>query len=168
MAQTLSTLVSNMTSDVRAANNAKLLGVGPQELVVTHTVPDTSDADIVVMAPISVDAVLSEVELTVADLGSAGSIDIGFYTPNFSGSSVTFVEVDKDAIANNIDVTTANANALAPQRFASLTEDASDKKVWEIAGFTARPAQAVLFIGFSTDTGTTAAGTATLRLKYTV
>ena len=166
MAQTLSTMVTNMVSaDPRNLSNANISGATPKIMRDTVTVPDTADNDTIILAPLPVDAIIASLEVTAADLGSAGTVDIGLYTPTSSG---TFVAVDVDAIASGLVMSTAVSNALAPQRFNGLAADSISKKLWEIAGLTARPSYAIMYIGLKTTTGTTASGTVSVVCHYTI
>lgn len=168
MAQSLSQLVQNIIANPTVAADGISATVPLKTLRDTVTVPDTDAADTIILGPIPVHAIINQLEVTTADLGSAGTIDIGVFRPNYSGATVTFEVVDKDCIADGLDVTQAVSSAIAPQRFAGLAADSIDKKLYEIAGQTTRPSYPMFYIGLTTDTGTTVAGTVTINCSYTV
>jgi len=70
----------------------------------TFELTDTANGDIAHVFRVPIDAVLLSVKFAFDDLGTAGTVDIGFYTKNADG---TYTAVDADAIANNIDVNAA-------------------------------------------------------------
>ncbi len=163
MAQTLSTLVANTVAGITVQNPT---GSMDSPLTDTVTVPDTTAADTVILAPLPVNAILTEVDLDVGDLGSAGTIDVGLFRLTIINDLPVFIAVDKDCIADNLDVSVSNSMALAPTRMAALLEDTANKRVYEIAGLPALPAYPLLYIGLTTDTGTTVAGAATVTAHF--
>lgn len=165
MAQTLSSQVQNKLADPTIANDATVAQTSLFVLRDTVTVPDTADSDTIILLPLPINAVISLLDLSVADLGSAGLVDIGLYRPYADG---TFQPVSVDCIASGLDVTTANSNALAPQRFNSLSTDSIDKKLYEIAELTEKPNYPLLYIGLKTTTGTTASGTVSIECSFTL
>lgn len=130
----------------------------------TVEVPDTGNADIIIMSPLPVDAPITSLVMGFDDLGSAGTVDIGFYKKNNDG---TYTVVSANAIANDIDVHTA-ATAMTEYRYSVLGIETIQQPTWQLAGLSARPAYELLYIGLTTDTGTTVIGTASLKAKYTV
>ena len=121
---------------------------------------DTADADFAIVLKISVDAIIDSVIFASDDLGTAGTVDIGFYKAD--GDSYTVV--DADAIANGVDV---NSAAVTPTdyRYSVKAIDTAGQAAWELAGLSARPEYSDFYIGLTTDTGTTAAGTVLLEVK---
>lgn len=115
---------------------------------------DTANGDIAPFIALPVDATLPSCILGFDDLGSAGTVDIGFYRKQEDG---TFVEVDKDALHDNLDVT--SAVAMTEYRYSVKGIDTAGKKIWELAGLSARPAYGELWLAITTDTGTTQIGT---------
>lgn len=123
---------------------------------------DSANGDIAHVLRLPIDAVITSVKFAADDLGTAGTVDIGFYKKNADG---TYTVVDADAFANNIDVNAA-AVALTEYRYSVLGIETANKTAWELAGLSARPAYADLYLSLTTDTGTTAAGTVLLECTY--
>ena len=167
MAQTVSTLVSNTTGSVIIPNKSGtvrgVLNIMQDKVIV----PDTANADSVILSVIPVDCIPLEIEVSTADLGTAGTIDIGFFRKTIVEDVAVFVAVDKDCIANNLDVTPAFSTALVPQRMAGLSTDSVGKRAWEIAGLSNKPNYPLFYIGLTTDTGTTVAGSASVIVRFT-
>lgn len=123
---------------------------------------DTANGDIAHVLKLPIDAVITSIKLASDDLGTAGTIDIGFYKKNNDG---TYTAVSAGAIANNIDVSTA-AVALTEYRYSVKGIETANQSAWELAGLAARPAYGDLFLSLTTDTGTTAVGTVLLEVTY--
>lgn len=124
---------------------------------------DTADGDIAHVFRLPVDAVISSLQFGCDDLGTAGTVDIGLYKKNADG---TYSVVDADAFANNIDVSTA-AVVPAEYRFSAKGIETALQPLYELAGLSARPDYADLYISLTTDTGTTAAGSVYMKVEYT-
>ncbi len=167
MAQTVSTLVANTIANSRVINPAGATKGVLMVMADTVTVPDTANADTIILAPIPVSCIIRDIELEIADLGSAGTIDVGLFQQVTVGDSIVFVAVDKDCIANDLDVTPAFSSMISAQRMAGLAADTVLAKAHEIAGLPEKPAYAQLFIGLTTDVGTTIAGTASIKVTFT-
>lgn len=163
MAQTLGTLATAFTAVPQTVNAGGVLGGKVLALIETTEVPDTANADTVILGPLPVDCRLLSIKAAIDDLGTAGTVDIGFFKRD--AGAATFTVVDADAIANNLDVNTA-AVALTEYRFSIWDINSVNKKLWELANLSARPAYGELFIGITTDTGTTAAGTFSIICEY--
>ena len=95
---------------------------------------DTANADFAILFGVPVDAIIDSVIFGCDDLGTAGTVDIGFYR----ASADTYAVVDADAIANNIDVNTA---AVAPTnyRYSVKGIETAGQAAWQLAGLSARP-----------------------------
>jgi hypothetical protein len=119
--------------------------------------------DIAHVLKVPIDALLHSIKFASDDLGTTGTVDIGFYTKDADG---TYSAVDQDAIANNIDVNTA-AVALTEYRYSIKGIETKNQTAWELAGLAARPAYGDLYLSFTMDTATTAAGTVLLECTYT-
>jgi hypothetical protein len=165
MAQTLGTLATNFTAVPQTVNAGGIIGGKRLCLLETTEVPDTANADTLILGPLPVDCRLIGLRAAIDDLGTAGTVDIGFFKRD--KGAATFTVVDADAIANNIDVNAA-AVALTEYRFSIWDINSVNKKLWELANLSARPDYNELFIGITTDTGTTAAGTFSLICDYVV
>jgi len=143
--------------------NARLHGGVLKAAVDTFTLTDTADGDVAHVFKLPIDAILHSVKFACDDLGTAGTVDIGFYKKNADG---TYTAVDADALANNIDVNSA-AVSLTEYRFSAKDIDTANQALYTLAGLSARPAYEDLYISLTTDTGTTADGTVTMQVQYT-
>ena len=123
---------------------------------------DTANGDIAHVLKLPIDAVIPSIKFASDDLGTAGTVDIGFYKKNDDG---TYSAVDADAIANNIDVSSA-AVSLTEYRYSAKGIETANQTAWELAGLSARPAYGELYLSLTTDTGTTADGTVLLECTY--
>ena len=164
MAQTLGTHIANMDAKPFERVISRLHGGLAKGIVLTDEVPDTANADTMILAKLPVDAVLTSIKAAFDDLGTAGTIDIGFF---YKAADGTYTVIDADAIANNLDVSTA-AVALTEYRFSVKGIETIEQAVWELAGLSARPAYSDVYVGLTTDTGTTAAGTVSMVIQYQV
>lgn len=163
MATQKGTHVTNFDAEPFNTTNARLHGGVKKVVRDAFELADTANGDIAHVLKIPVDAILDSVIFGCDDLGTAGTVDIGFYYKKADG---TYVAVDADAIANNIDV---NSAAVSPTeyRFSVKGIETANQAAYELAGLSARPAYADLYISLTTDTGTTTAGTVYLKAEYT-
>ena len=125
---------------------------------------DTADGDIAHLLRLPVDAIAKHIYAAFDDLGSAGTVDIGFYRKKTDG---TYIVVDADAFANNIDVN-ASAVVRTDYRFSAQGIETANQTIWELAGLSARPDYSDLYLSLTTDTGTTADGTVLLQAELVV
>lgn len=161
MAQTLSTNATNVTANPQVPLNNGVNGGAIKVSFETVTFPDSANADShITGVRIPVNAHILSVKFGCDDLGTAGTIDIGLFKRD-GLNLATFTAVDVDAIANNIDVNAA-AVAIAER----LVVANIGKKAWDLAGLSANPAYDHFFIGLTSDTGTTAAGSAFIQVEY--
>lgn len=164
MAEFLGTHITSMDAKPFDRVLARMHGGFAKSIVLTDEMPDTANGDYMLVAKVPVDATLTSIRAAFDDLGTAGTIDIGFYYKKADG---TYAAVLAGAVANNIDVSTA-AVALTEYRFSVLNIDTIEKAAWELAGLSARPAYSDLYIGLTTDTGTTVAGTVSMVIEFVV
>lgn len=143
--------------------NSRLHGGVLKGCVDQFELGDTADGDINHVFKIPVETILHSVKFASDDLGTAGTVSIGFYRKNADG---TYVAVDIDAIASLIDVSTA-AVPLTEMRFEAADINTADQPAWELAGLSERPAYGDLYISLTTPTGTTSAGTVAMQIQYT-
>ena len=162
MATQKGTHVTNFDSTPFETTNARLHGGVKKVVRDTFELADTANGDVAHVLKVPVDAVIDSVIFACDDLGSAGTVDIGFYTKNADN---TYTAVDADAIANNIDVATAAVGA-TEYRFSAKGLETANQTAYELAGLSARPAYGDLYISLTTDTGTTTAGTVYLKAEY--
>lgn len=162
MATQKSTHMTARDNTPRDIKNSRLVGGSVKGMVETFELTDTANADDAIVLPLPIDAVLMSVKFACDDLGTAGTVDIGFHKKNADG---TYTAVDADALANNIDVNAA-AVALTEYRFSAKGIETAMQKAWELAGLSDRPDYGELFLSITTDTGTTADGTVTVQVQY--
>lgn len=161
MAQTLSTNATNITANPQVPLDNTVNGGDLKVAFETVTFPDSANADShITGVRIPANARVMSVQFGCDDLGTAGTIDIGLFKRD-GLNEATFTVVDADAIANNIDVNAA-AVAIAER----LVVANMGKKAWALAGLSANPDYDHFFIGLTSDTGTTAAGSAFIKVEY--
>ncbi|MCH7909823.1 MAG: hypothetical protein IIB38_09430 [Candidatus Hydrogenedentes bacterium] len=128
---------------------------------------ETSDImainDTVTLCRLPVDAILLSFKMAVDDLGSAGDIELGFYRTIGDGAAA----IDIDIIAALIDVNTA-ATALTEFRFDTLDINTVKQPVWDIAGVSARPDYEFLDVKANFLEASTAAGTISIIVLYSM
>lgn len=141
---------------------SRLHGGVKKVIVDAFELADTANADFAIVAKLPIDAVIHSVQFASDDLGTAGTVDLGFYRKNADG---TYTAVDADALANNIDVATA---AVSPTeyRFSTKGIETANQSAFTLAGLSARPAYEDIYIALTTDTGTTTAGTVYIKVEY--
>lgn len=162
MPQTLSTMATNVTANPQTPNGPGQVGPAVKVAFETVTFPDSGNGDShITGVRIPANARVLSVVFGCDDLGTAGTLDIGLFKRDGKNKS-TFTAVSANTIADNIDVNTA-AVALAER----LTVAKAGKKAWELAGLSAVPDYDHFFVGLTSDTGTTAAGVAHIRVMYT-
>ena len=162
MATTYGNHITNFDATPPLTVNSRLHGGSLKGAVDVFELGDTANDDSHIVFKITVDSVLHSVKMAADDLGTAGTIDIGFFKKNADG---TYTAVDVDAIASAIDVNAA-ATGLTEYRFEAAAIDTADQPAWELAGLSARPDYNDIYVGISTPTGTTAAGTVALQIAY--
>lgn len=125
----------------------------------THEIADTENADSVIMIALPVDMVIDDIQFAADNLTS-GNADVGLWKKNADG---TYTAVDDDCFASQISFGSgAIARASILHEAAAANIDKVNKKVWEWANLSARPAYDNLYVGLLNDTGTGAAGTVSL------
>lgn len=143
--------------------DARLAGGVVKSIVDTFELTDTADADVAIVAKVPVDGIPLSIKFACDDLGTAGTVDIGLF---YKAADGTYTVVDADAFANNIDVNSA-AVALTEYRFSAKGIETAMQNFWTLSGLSARPDYNEMYIGLTTDTGTTADGTVTIQIQYT-
>lgn len=163
MATQKGTHITNFDALPPATVNSKLHGGVAKKFVDAFELTDTADADIAHVFKVPVDSIIHSVKFGCDDLGTAGTVDIGFYYKKADGD---YAVVDADALANNIDV---NSAAVAPTeyRFSAKGIETARQEAWELAGLSARPDYGDIYISLTTDTGTTADGTVYMSVEIT-
>lgn len=143
--------------------NARLHGGVLKNVSDTFELADTANDDDAIVLKVPVDAIIKRVEFACDDLGTAGTVSIGFHKKNSDG---TYTAVDLDAFAADIDVNSA-AVARTDYRFSAKGIETANQNAYTLAGLSARPDYAELYVSLTTATGTTAAGTVFLSVDYT-
>ncbi len=164
MTNTLSTNLTNYAATPPLVINGRLDGGLSKRNFDTVEAPVLSINDTVMLARVPVDAVLGSIQLATDDLGTTGILDYGFYKRNADG---TFTAVLAAAIATGLDVNAA-AVAFTERRFSVLDINTVQKQAWELAGLSVRPSYDYLYIGLVATTATTAIGTVSQKLEYTL
>lgn len=163
MATTKGTNVTNFDTTPRSTVNSRLHGGVVKSIVDASELGDTANDDSHILAKLPIDAVLKSVKFACDDLGAAGTVDITFFKKNADG---TYTELADGSIANGIDVNAA-AVALTEYRYSVKGIETAMQPAYTLAGLSSRPAYNDIYIGLTTDTGTTAAGTVLIDISYT-
>ncbi len=160
MATTLSPAVANEKANPLVPNNAKMSGA-MTTIAMTSEAPILALNDVHILHPVSVDAVISRCELASDKLGTTGALGLGFHKKNADDS---FSDVAVTALGSALDVSTT-AVPFTDRRFATADINSVMFPVWKLAGLSARPDYANLYIGVKASTATTAGGTLSLRVS---
>lgn len=163
MAITKGNHITNFDAQPPLTVNSRFHGGVMKGAVDQFELADTANNDAHIVFKLPVEAVIHSVKMATDDLGSAGTIDIGFHR---KGDDGVYVAVDVNAIATAIDVNAA-ATALTEYRFEAAAIETADQPAWELAGLAARPAYGDIYLSISTPTGTTAVGTVAMQIQYT-
>jgi len=143
--------------------NSRLHGGLVKSAVDVFELADTANDDDHIVFKLPVDAILHSVKMATDDLGTAGTIDIGFHKKNDDG---TYTAVDVDAIASAINVNSA-ATGMTEYRFEAAAINTANDVAYVLAGLSARPAYGDIYLSISTPAGTTAVGTVAMQILYT-
>lgn len=167
MAVTKSDVVTNaddLDTQNESNQNSRLISVAAHEAASA-----LSDNDVILMMEIPVDARIPSLKFAADDLGTTGTLNVGFYPGPGSGVTISADTdaVDEDALATAIDVNTA-ATAQTEIRYEVKAIETINQKAWELAGLSSRPDYGTFYIALTAAAATTAAGDVTLELTYTV
>ncbi len=164
MTTEVSTKVSNSTTLPRVINDShrgRLISVAD-----TAEIANGADADRMILAVrVPAHAKIRSVRLASDDLVGDATLSVGFFFQDNAPNGTTFTAIDVDIIANEVDANDA-ALALTELRFSALDINTVNQQAWELAGLSAKPAYADLFIGLTAETDTEAAGTVTLIVDF--
>ena len=151
-------LVANFEATPQVANNAaELAGVlrtahGTVELAAG----DSTDNDIVMLAPIPSNASLPQLFVGSDDLGGTCTFNVGLYKTDGTVK-------DEDVFALSV----ADAGVMADVRFEVADLNTGSKKLWELAGDTSDPGgYFYVAVTFNATGGT--AGTLNWNMNYVV
>lgn len=142
--------------------NSRVHGGYVKGAVDTFELADTANGDDHIVFRIPLDSVLLSVKMAADDLGTGGTINIGFHKKNSDG---TYTAIDDDAIASAIDVSAA-ATGLTEYRFEAADINTANQKAWELAGLSDRPDYQDIYVSITTPVGTTSVGTVTMQIQY--
>jgi len=164
MATFLGTHVTDFDSTPFDVVDARLHGGLLRTISCVDEVPDTANADVLILARIPIDAVVKSVRSGNDALG-AGTMDLGLYKKNADG---TYTAVDDNCFADAIAVTGANAlTDVTYEAGATLIAD-RNKPAWQRANLSTRPEYGDLYLAATFDTGTSSVATLLVELDYTV
>ncbi len=164
MTTEVSTKVSNSTALPRVVNDShkgRLISVAD-----TAEIADGANADAMILAVrVPTHAKIRSVRLATDDLVGDATISVGFWKQDNAPNGTTFTAVDVDIIANEVDANDA-AVALTELRFSALDINTVNQPAWQLAGLSAKPDYADLFVGLTAETDTEATGTVTLIVDF--
>lgn len=118
--------------------------------------------DTVTVCRVPVDARIPSIRIWSTDLGTTGTLDVGFHRIQDDGTIGS--AVDADAIGTAIDVNAAAINDVEI-RYETKAISTANQAVWELAGLSARPSYGEVFLTITAATATTAAGTVVVKLE---
>jgi len=122
--------------------------------------------DIIFLAEIPVDARITSIRNWTDDLGTTGTLNLGFYKGTVNTTSATDADaVDEDALATAIDVNAAATNDVE-LRFEVQDINTVAKTAWELAGLTTRPDYNTFLVAFTAAAATTAGGDISTVIRY--
>ena len=125
-----SDLVANLEALPQVANSANVLG-GVKRIAqgnVALAAGDSTDNDIVMLAPIPTNATITSIRIGSDALGGSCTFNVGFYTNEG-------VVVDEDALATSV----ADGAAIAELRYEVLNLNTTGQQVYELAGQSSDP-----------------------------
>jgi len=125
-----SDLVANYEAAPQVANDAALLHgvVRVAQGTIALAAGDSDNDDVVMLAPIPSNAVVSQLFIGSDTLGGSCTFNVGLYTS-------AGVVKDEDVFATAV----ADAAAMADVRFEAANIDTAGKKMWELAGDSSDP-----------------------------
>jgi hypothetical protein len=122
--------------------------------------------EIIFLAEIPVDARITSIRNWTDDLGTTGTLNLGFYKGTVDTTTAVDTDaVDEDALATAIDVNAA-ATADVELRFEVQDINTLAKTAWELAGLTSRPDYNTFLVAFTAAAATTAAGDISTVINY--
>jgi len=153
-----STLIENLEATPQVMNNASELG-GVKRVAqgnVALAAGDSTDNDIVMLAPIPTNATITSIRVGSDNLGGSCTFNVGFYTD-------AGVVVDEDAIATLV----ADAAGMTELRYEEANINTTGQQVWELAGQSSDPADVYYVAATFSATGGTA-GDMAFIIEYVV
>lgn len=162
---TKSAAITNRDATPRVLNNARVTGAPIMRAAGLVAVANGDDiASKLIVCSIPSNAIVSDVKVTTADIGTTMTGDIGLYRTTADGGAV----VDADLFASAISFKDgALAKSSQVNESASNPYTAAEKPVWEALGLTSDPG--VLYdVVITLTAASDAAGTILLEVEYTV
>ena len=153
-----SSLIENLEATPQVMNNASELG-GVKRVAqgnVALAAGDSTDDDIVMLAPIPTNATITSIRVGSDNLGGTCTFNVGFYTD-------AGVVVDEDAIATDV----ADAAGMTELRYEEANINTTGQQVWELAGQSSDPADVYYVAATFSATGGTA-GDMAFIIEYVV
>lgn len=153
-----SDLVANLEALPQVANKASELGgvVRIAQGNVALAAGDSTDDDIVMLAPIPTHATITSIRVGSDNLGGTCTFNVGFYTNDG-------VVVDEDALATDV----ADAAGLTELRYEVANINTTGQQVWELAGQSSDPSDVYYVAATFSATGGTA-GDMAFIIEYVV
>ena len=153
-----SDLVANFEATPQVANSAGLLHgvVRVAQGTIALATGDSDNDDVVMLAPIPSNAVVSQLFIGSDTLGGSCTFNVGIYT-------TAGVVKDEDVFATAV----ADAAAMADVRFEAADIDTAGKKMWELAGDSSDPGGYYYIAATMAAAGGTA-GTMSWNISYVV
>ena len=153
-----SSLIANLEATPQVMNNASELG-GVKRIAqgnVALAAGDSTDNDIVMLAPIPTNATITSIRVGSDNLGGSCTFNVGFYTN-------AGVVVDEDALATLV----ADAAGMTELRYEVANINTTGQQVWELAGQSSDPADVYYVAATFSATGGTA-GDMAFIIEYVV
>ena len=153
-----SDLVANLEALPQVANKASELGgvVRIAQGNVALAAGDSTDDDIVMLAPIPTHATITSIRVGSDNLGGTCTFNVGFYTN-------AGVVVDEDALATDV----ADAAGLTELRYEVADINTTGQQVWELAGQSSDPSDVYYVAATFSATGGSA-GDMAFIIEYVV
>ena len=117
---------------------------------------DSTDNDVVLLAPISSKATISQLFVGSDTFGGSCTFNVGVH--NYDGTVA-----DEDAFATSV----ADAAAMTDVRYEAATINTAGQKLWEIAGLSSDPG-GLLYVSITFNATGGTAGTLSWNISYAV
>jgi len=153
-----SDLVANYEAAPQVANDAALLHgvIRVAQGTIALDTGDSDNDDVVMLAPIPSNAVVSQLFIGSDTLGGSCTFNVGIYTS-------AGVVKDEDVFATAV----ADAGAMADVRFEAADINTAGKKMWELAGDSSDPG-GVFYVAATMAAAGGTAGDMSFNIHYVV
>jgi hypothetical protein len=119
------------------------------------------DGSVFRIARLSPNAVILKIEINNDAITGGTDYDLGVYKPGVGGA-----EIDKDLLADGLDMSAAAANGSEKNGLGAVAIDSLYKKLYELAGDTIDTRESDYDLAFTANTIGSVAGTISVRLYY--